>query len=163
MTWETTPNNRGGLVINWRSETFPRRSPRYGVISDGFYEWSGQQPHCFHRPDHALVILAGMWKMQELKDGGIAQSFVVLTTRANGLMAPIHDRMPVVLEESRFDELLDPKTPETALRASLRPGAEGVASRWPRLAARQQRQKRCPRLLAGLIDRISNHGRDPTV
>ena len=128
MTWGTTPKNRRGLVINWRSESFPPRAPRCGVITDGFYEWSGpkeaRQPHWFHRPDHALVILAGMWKMQQRTDGGFIQSFVVLTTRANALMAPIHDRIPVVLDESRFDEWLDAKTPEPALRSILRPAPD---------------------------------------
>lgn len=125
MTWGTTAKNRRGLVINWRSESFPPRAPRCGVITDGFYEWSGpkeaRQPHWFHRPDHALVILAGMWKMQQRTEGGFIQSFVVLTTRANALMAPIHDRIPVVLDESRFDEWLDAKAPEPALRSILRP------------------------------------------
>lgn len=128
MTWGTTPKNRRGLVINWRSESFPPRAPRCGVITDGFYEWSGpkeaRQPHWFHRPDHALVILAGMWKMQQRTEGGFIQSFVVLTTRANALMAPIHDRIPVVLDESRFDEWLDAKTPEPALRSILRPAPD---------------------------------------
>ncbi len=49
MTWGTTPKNRRGIVINWRSESFPPRAPRCGVITDGFYEWSGpkeaRQPH----------------------------------------------------------------------------------------------------------------------
>jgi hypothetical protein len=34
------PNGRG-LTINWRSESFPPKAPRCGVITDGFYEWSG--------------------------------------------------------------------------------------------------------------------------
>jgi len=125
MTWGTTPKNRRGIEINWRSESFPQKAPRCGVITDGFYEWSGPknacQPHWFHRPDHALVILAGMWKMQEQPEGGFVQSFVVLTTRANGLMAPIHDRMPVVVADSQVDEWLDAKTPERALGWLLRP------------------------------------------
>ena len=130
MTWGTTVKNRRGLVINWRSESFPPRAPRCGVITDGFYEWSGpkeaRQPHWFHRPDHALVILAGMWKMQQRTEGGFIQSFAVLTTRANALMAPIHDRIPVVLDESRFNEWLDAKTPEPALRSILRPPPDGL-------------------------------------
>jgi putative SOS response-associated peptidase YedK len=57
------------MVINWRSDSFPLRAPRCGVITDGLYEWTGpktaRQPHWFHRPDHGLVVLAGLWKMQE--------------------------------------------------------------------------------------------------
>ncbi len=129
MTWGTIPKNRRGMVINWRSESFPPRSPRCGVITDGFYEWSGpreaRQPHWFHRPDHALVVLAGMWKMQQQRDGTFAQAFVVLTTRANALMVPIHDRMPVVLEASRLDEWMNPSAADPALlRSMLTPAPE---------------------------------------
>ena len=156
MTWGTTPKNRRGLVINWRSESFPPRSPRCGVITDGFYEWSGpkeaRQPHWFHRPDHALVVLAGMWKMQEQKEGGFVQSFVVLTTRANTLMAPIHNRMPVVLEPARFDEWMDANTPEAALRSLLRPAPDEwlVAERASPLVNSVRNDG--PELLAGLPD-----------
>ena len=76
MAWGTIPKSRRGMLINWRSESFPPRSPRCGVITDGFYEWSGpkdaRQPHWFHRPDHALVVLAGMWKMQQQRDNTFA-------------------------------------------------------------------------------------------
>ncbi len=151
MTWGTTPKNRRGIVINWRSESFPPQAPRCGVITDGFYEWSGpkeaRQPHWFHRPDHALVILAGMWKMQEQPEGGFVQSFVVLTTRANAMTALIHDRMPV-----RFDEWLDAKTPETALRSKLRPAPEDwlVAELASPLVNNVKND--APELLAGLIE-----------
>jgi putative SOS response-associated peptidase YedK len=95
------------------------------MITDGFYEWSGpktaRQPHWFHRPDHGLVILAGLWKMQQQPSGIFIQAFVILATRANGVMAPIHDRMPVVLEESRLNEWMDTKAADAALRAMLRP------------------------------------------
>src|ERR1700737_1342539 len=128
MTWGTTPENQRGIVINWRAESFPPRSPRCGVITDGFYQWSGpkeaRQPHWFPRPDLALVVLAGVWKMQRQQDRTFAQAFVVLTTRANAVMEPIHDRMPVVLAESRLDEWMEAKTPEPALRALLRPAPE---------------------------------------
>ena len=156
MTWGTTPKNRRGIVINWRSESFPPRAPRCGVITDGFYEWSGpkeaRQPHWFHRPDHGLVILAGMWKMQEQKDGGFVQSFVVLTTSPNALIAPIHNRMPVVLEESRFDEWLKAETPESALRSMLRPAPDDwlVADIASPLVNSVKNDS--PELLAGLLD-----------
>ncbi len=151
MTWGTTPKNQRGIVINWRAESFPPRAPRCGVITDGFYEWSrpkeARQPHWFHRPDHALVILAGMWKMQEQPEGGFVQSFVVLTTRANAMTALIHDRMPV-----RFDEWLDAKTPETALRSKLRPAPDDwlVAELASPLVNNVKND--APELLAGLMD-----------
>jgi putative SOS response-associated peptidase YedK len=128
MSWGTVPGNKRGMLINWRSESFPPRAPRCGVITDGFYEWSGpktaRQPHWFHRPDHGLLILAGLWKMQQQGDGTFIQAFVILTIRANALMAPIHDRMPVVLGESRLDEWMHRTAADAALRAMLRPAPD---------------------------------------
>ncbi len=97
-------------------------------------------------------MLAGMWKMQEQPQGGFVRSFVVLTTRANGLMAPIYDRMPVILDESRFDEWMDAKTPEQALRSMLRPAPDEwlVAERASPLVNSVKNDG--PELLAGLID-----------
>jgi putative SOS response-associated peptidase YedK len=125
MYWGTRPKTGKGLTINWRSESFPSKAPRCAVITDGFYEWSGpkevRQPHWFHRPDHALVMLAGMWKWQELPEGGLTQNFVVLTTAPNAVMKPIHNRMPVVLDPSRLDDWMNPTPPDpNALRSLLR-------------------------------------------
>jgi len=156
MAWGTVPKNRPRLVINWRSESFPPRSPRCGVITDGFYEGSGpkeaRQPHWFHRPDHALVVLAGMWKMQQQRDGTFAQAFVVLTTRANGVMAPIHDRMPVVLAESQLDEWLEAKTLEPALRSMLRPAPEDWLTALPASPLVNNVRNDGPELLGALLD-----------
>jgi len=127
MSWGTLLKNKRGTVINWRSESFPPQAPRCGVITDGFYEWGGpktaRQPNWFHRPDHGLLILAGLWKMQKQRNGTFVQAFVILTTRANSLMA-IHDRMPVVLEASRLDEWMDPKAADTVPRAMLKPAPD---------------------------------------
>jgi len=41
MTWGSIPKIGKGLMINWRSESFPPRAPRCAVITDGFYEWTG--------------------------------------------------------------------------------------------------------------------------
>jgi putative SOS response-associated peptidase YedK len=127
MTWGSIPKNgRGGLTINWRSESFPPKAPRCGVVTDGFYEWSGpktaRQPQWFHRPDHGLLAMAGLWKWQCSAEGAVSQVFVILTTRANALMEPIHQRMPVVLDESRLDEWMADDNVDTAtLRAMLAP------------------------------------------
>ena len=129
MAWGSVPKNGKGLTINWRSESFPPRAPRCAVITDGFYEWTGPktalQPYWFHRSNHALVILAGLWKWQPAPEGGVMQVFVILTTRANALMAPIHDRMPVLLDETDLDRWMDPTTPNpNDLRSLLRPASE---------------------------------------
>ncbi|HVN89508.1 MAG TPA: SOS response-associated peptidase [Candidatus Binataceae bacterium] len=129
MTWGSIPKAGKGLVINWRSESFPPRAPRCAVITDGFYEWTGpktaRQPYWFHRPDFALVMMAGLWKWQTNADGTKIQVFVILTTRANALMAPIHHRMPVVIGESQLDQWMSPDSGNVdAIRAMLSPPSE---------------------------------------
>jgi len=156
MTWGSTPKNGRGLLINWRSETFPPRAPRCCVITDGFYEWNGpktaRRPYWFHRPDHGLVVLAGLWKWQGNAEGAVTQVFIILTTRPNALMAPIHGRMPIVLDESRLDEWMDPNNADAALpRTMLKSAPEDwlMAERASPLVNNVKND--CPELLAGLI------------
>lgn len=111
----------GARTINARSETvagapafraaFKQR--RCLVPISGFYEWEkraeGQpkQPWYITPMDDRPLALAGLW---EEWGGGeeLIRSFTILTTSANTLMSPIHDRMPVILEPDRFGEWLDP-------------------------------------------------------
>jgi putative SOS response-associated peptidase YedK len=70
-------------------------------------------------------MLAGMWKRQELPEGGLTQNFVLLTTAPNAVMKPIHGRMPVVLDPSQLDEWMDSKPQNSSsLRALLRPASD---------------------------------------
>jgi hypothetical protein len=64
----------------------------------------GHHPYWFHRPDNALIVLAGLWQWQEVEEpAGFFQVFAIITTRANGVMASIHDRMPVVIDPGQLD------------------------------------------------------------
>jgi putative SOS response-associated peptidase YedK len=89
---------------------------RCAMVVDGFYEWPGpgQAPFWFHRTDGGLLLLAGLF--QGASDPGAPPRFTVLTTRPNQLIAPIHDRMPVIVPESRLDEWL---TAEPRIAAPL--------------------------------------------
>jgi putative SOS response-associated peptidase YedK len=96
--------NGGQPIINARSETaavLPTFRQAFAearclVPADGFYEWQGdradRRPLWFHDPSGAHLAFAGL----ALQVQG-SLSFVILTTVANDLMRPIHDRMPVVL------------------------------------------------------------------
>lgn len=107
--------NDGPLIINARSETVAEkpafrkavRETRCLVPVSGFYEWrreGGEKiPHYFHRADGAPLVLAGVWR--DWGEDGLS-SFAVLTTGANALMAPIHDRIPVVIEEAQWGKWL---------------------------------------------------------
>jgi putative SOS response-associated peptidase YedK len=99
-----------------------------------------------------LVILAGLWKMQEQRDGTFTQAFVILTTRANTLMAPIHNRMPVVLEESQFDAWMDPNASDAPLPAMLRPAPDDWLTADPASPLVNNVKNQGPELLGALLD-----------
>ena len=80
------------------------------VSADGFYEWrkvnGSKQPYYIHMRDDRPFAFAGLWDDWERAEGAI-QSCTLITTEANDLMAPIHDRMPVVIPKSEYDLWLD--------------------------------------------------------
>ncbi len=118
-SWAKDPS-MGARMINARSETvtekpsfrtaFKRR--RCLVVSDGFYEWqkvgSKKQPYYFHLDDHQPFGFAGLWERWHSPTGDEVESCTILTTAANDLMRPIHDRMPVILPPQVYAQWLDP-------------------------------------------------------
>ena len=105
--------------INARSETAHRRPAfrdafarsRCGVIADGFYEWSGpksdRKPSWFHTSSGAPMLFAGLYRDHvDANTGEVVRRFTILTTDANALVAPCHDRMPVILAPDTYDTWL---------------------------------------------------------
>lgn len=97
--------------------------------ANGFYEWRAppepkgrKQPFYIHPADpDALFALAGLMERWNGPDGPV-YTCCVITTEANPLMAPIHDRMPVLLAPTQFDAWLDPQNQDTAmLKDMLKP------------------------------------------
>jgi|SRR5262245_19060022 len=97
------------------------RERRCIVPFSGFYEWKragkARQPFNVRRKDGKPFGVAGLW--ERLESGGLEplESCLVLTTAANGVVAPIHDRMPVILEPSAYAAWLDPAPRESATLA----------------------------------------------
>jgi putative SOS response-associated peptidase YedK len=127
--WSRAPD-QGPRPINARSETVREKRTFRDAIArrrclvpvNGFYEWRRRGgtslPFLFRRPEHDLFALAGIWERWTSPDGGELDTCAILTTRANGLMAPVHDRMPVIVVEDRWRDWydlpvdkLDPRTP----------------------------------------------------
>lgn len=106
-------------MINARTETVADKpafrhsflTRRCLIIADGFYEWQQQdgwkRPYFVHRRDDRPFAFAGLWEHWE-KDQEPIYSCIFLTTNANEVLAPIHDRMPVILPRSGYDIWLDP-------------------------------------------------------
>ena len=70
---------------------------------DGFFEWTGpkesRQPIWFHRSDGGLISFAGVYDSWRPSPAGKERTFTIVTTAPNSLVAPIRNRMPVILEE----------------------------------------------------------------
>lgn len=111
----------GNRMFNARSETIDRNPAfRYAfgkrrclVPVDAFYEWQREgkvrRPFAIVKPDGQPIALAGLWAgWKDPETAEVIRSFTILTTGPNGMMRPVHDRMPVVLPESAWDLWLDP-------------------------------------------------------
>jgi putative SOS response-associated peptidase YedK len=85
------------------------------VPADGFFEWlktgTGKKPTktpmYIHPRDRRFFAFAGLWARAKFPDGEL-HSFTILTGPPNELVAPIHDRMPVILPRDAWARWLDP-------------------------------------------------------
>ncbi|MGA0031990.1 MAG: SOS response-associated peptidase [Burkholderiales bacterium] len=124
----------GAKMINARGETVAEkpsfraafRRRRCLVPMAGFYEWqktaSGKVPHYIHLLNEEQFAVAGLWEHWQGGDGVAVESFTIITTGANALMARLHERMPVILPQHLQDAWLDPAYADVAaLHAMLLP------------------------------------------
>jgi len=128
----------GGKLFNARSETvadkpsfrsaFKRR--RCLVVADGFYEWTprnrGHRAHWLHPRAGALLAFAGLYEQWAVERGPVIDSCTVLTTEANGDLAGIHARMPVILAAGSWSAWLAPESEADALKSLLLPAPDGT-------------------------------------
>jgi len=135
----------GNRMINARAETLsekpsfrrPFQRTRCLVLADGFYEWkalpgrAGKTPYRIAEVSEEPFAMAGLWERWKAPDGRETRSFAIVTTRANSSLAPIHDRMPVVLDRAGEGAWLDPKAGPSDLKALLDPCPEGRLRVYP--------------------------------
>jgi putative SOS response-associated peptidase YedK len=126
------------LLINVRSESvqekpsfrnaFNRR--RCLLPADGFYQWQNagrtKQPFLLRRPDRALFALAAIWETWSGMDGSEIDTVGLLTTDANGVLAAVGERSPVLIERDRVPLWLDPLTKPQQAATLLRPPREDM-------------------------------------
>jgi putative SOS response-associated peptidase YedK len=122
-SWAKQPD--GGLkMINARVETvaerpaYRRAFERYRclIVADGFYEWQAipgrpKQPIHIQRDGGGMFAFAGLWSIWYAPDGDKLRSCTILTTAANQAIAPLHDRMPVILPPDAEAAWLNADTP----------------------------------------------------
>ncbi len=127
-------------MINARAETLTEK-PAYRSLlakhrclipADGFYEWTlgpdgKKQPIHFHLLDAELFAFAGLWTSRtDPETGELLESCTIITTRPNELIAPVHDRMPVILPRDTESVWLDPDFPKDQALALLQPYPAGL-------------------------------------
>lgn len=105
--------------INARSETVfdrvtfknPVKYRRCMVPASGFYEWknapTGKETYYFTMKDGSPFMMAGIYNVWEGIDGSTLQTCTILTTDSNGVIGPIHQRMPVILRHEFYDMWLE--------------------------------------------------------
>ena len=76
------------------------------VPADVFYEWQasegGKLPYAIARADGQPMVFAGLWEGWRGSDGTVMRTFTIVTTNANPVLRPLHERMPVILEARRL-------------------------------------------------------------
>jgi putative SOS response-associated peptidase YedK len=110
----------GNQLINARSETAATkpafraamRQRRCLVPTDGFYEWKKvgkqKQPYFIRRADDKPFAFAGLWERWSDAEGRPLETCTILTTDANDVLRPLHERMPVIVEPADYSAWLDP-------------------------------------------------------
>ncbi|MGD0508243.1 MAG: SOS response-associated peptidase [Terriglobales bacterium] len=78
-----------------------------------------KQPYCFEVDDGELFAFAGMWDSWKDASGNAIETCSILTTTPNAVTAPIHDRMPVILEPDGYDLWLDPGMRDVSVVSEL--------------------------------------------
>ncbi len=122
-------NLKWGLLPNWfedvthapinaRSETVSekptfRHAIKYNrciIPASGFYEWMPQgdrkQPYYIRLLNSSVMGFAGLWETRKSGDGSELNTCCILTTEANDIVKPIHDRMPVILKPEDYSRWL---------------------------------------------------------
>lgn len=131
-------------LINARAETvgekpsfreaYKRR--RCLIPADGFYEWQRRegrkQPFYFRMRDERPFGFAGLWERWEGEGGEVLDSCTILTTEANEVLRPVHDRMPVIIHPGDYELWLTAGERERpTLRDLLRPYPEDEMAGYP--------------------------------
>ncbi len=117
----------GSKMINARAETLAEKPSfrdafkhkRCIIPASGFYEWQKQatgakQPFYFRMKEREVFGFAGLYEeWLDRETGEQIETFTIITTEANEVLEPIHERMPVILKTSDYEQWLDEKEKDT--------------------------------------------------
>ncbi|HEY0663564.1 MAG TPA: SOS response-associated peptidase, partial [Thiobacillaceae bacterium] len=118
IPWWARDAHVGAKLVNARAESLAEKPAfrdayrhRHCVVpADAFYEWKAvagrKQPYCVRMRDTSLFGMAGLWERWKASDGQVVESCAIVTVDANPLVAPLHDRMPLILAPADYDAWL---------------------------------------------------------
>lgn len=129
-------NARGESVLEKPAFRSAMRYRRCLIPFDGFYEWrqtgARKQPHYIRARDGRPMAFAGLWESWMGPNGEEVETAAIVTTSANRELAPLHDRMPVILPPQAFDLWLDCRKVDAEIAAALiAPAREGMLEVYP--------------------------------
>ncbi len=132
LRWGLIPNwakdeSIGSKIINARAETLAEKpsfrdafkNKRCIIPASGFYEWQkaskgAKQPFYFYLKDKEVFGFAGLYEeWLDRETGEQIETCTIITTEANKVLEPIHERMPVILQAKDYDHWLDTKEKDT--------------------------------------------------
>ena len=117
----------GNRMINARADTLTEKPSfreafakrRCLIPTSGFYEWAktdsgAKQPFYFYLKEKEVFGFAGLWEEWIDKEtGDLLETFTIITTAANDVLKPVHDRMPVIIKAENYEEWVDTKIKDT--------------------------------------------------
>ena len=118
-------------MINARAETVASskafksafEKQRCLVVADGFYEWrkegTTRKPFYVRLKSHKPFGFAGLYNAWRSPDGELLTMSTIITTGANQLVMPIHERMPVIAPADKYDLWLDPRVQDSSVLPGL--------------------------------------------
>jgi len=134
MKWGfSSPSSPGRPMINARSETIHEKplfrqsfiKKRCLILASGFYEWDRRhqpaQPYWFYPQTKPFILIAGIYQSGINEKGHKYANVCMLTTQANAIMQPIHDRLPVILNPDQYHHWVYPRTPIDELTFLFKP------------------------------------------
>ncbi len=134
----------GSKMINARAESVAekptfRHAIRYRrclVVASGFFEWREEDGHktplYVRLKDGSPMVFAGIWEQWKSPEGETVESCAILTTNANKLIEPLHDRMPVILHPAEYSLWLDRSvTDPEKLKTLYQPYPADLMEMWP--------------------------------